>query len=82
MVAAKRSQKMKHLGNTLIPGGLNPLRAFENMPIAITHSRQHYAEDEKSIPVLYATQMHEMAQYLIDIMNRDMNEYDEFVRKK
>lgn len=82
LVAAKRSQEMKHLGNKLIPGGLNPLRAFENMPIAITHSRQHYAEDEKSIPVLYATQMHEMAQYLIDIMNRDMNEYDEFVRKK
>lgn len=39
------------------------------MAEGIAHSREHYAEDEQSIPILYATQMHEMAQYLIDMMN-------------
>ncbi|WP_418817818.1 RloB family protein [Paraprevotella clara] len=80
--AAKRSQEMKHLGNTLVPGGLNPLRAFEQMAEGIAHSREHYAEDEQRIPLLYATQMHEMAQYLIDTMNRTANEYNEFIQRK
>ena len=79
---AKRSQEMKHLGNLLVPGGLNPLRAFEQMAEGIAHSREHYAEDEQSIPILYATQMHEMAQYLIDMMNRTANEYNEFIQRK
>ena len=73
---------MKHLGNTLVPGGLNPLRAFEQMAEGIAHSREHYAEDEQRIPVLYATQMHEMAQYLINTMNRTANEYNEFIQRK
>ncbi len=79
---AKRSQEMKHLGNLLVPGGLNPLRAFEQMAEGIAHSREHYAEDEQSIPILYATQMYEMAQYLIDMMNRTANEYNEFIQRK
>lgn len=82
LTATKRSQEMKHLGNTLVAGGLNPLRAFENMASGIIHSRQHYAVDANSIPVLYATQMHEMAQYLIDTMNRNVSEYDEFIKRK
>lgn len=82
LTADKRSQEMKHLGNSLVPGGLNPLVAFENMGIGIKNSLVHYAEDEQSIPVLYATQMYRMAQYLMETMNRNKNEYDEFVRKK
>lgn len=80
--ARKRSQEMKHLGNTVVSGGLNPLLAFENMELGIRNSIEHYAEDTKSIPVLYATQMHKMAQFLIDTMNRNANEYNEFVKKK
>lgn len=28
-----------------------------------------------TITVLFATQMHELAQYIVDIMNEDANEY-------
>lgn len=80
--ASKRSQEMKHLGNTVVSGGLNPLLAFENMELGIQNSIENYAEDTKSIPVLYATHMHKMAQFLIDTMNRNANEYNEFVKKK
>ena len=79
---AKRSKEMKRLGNDCIKGGLNPLLAFENMRIGINHSTAHYSEDEQSIPILFATQMHEMAQYLIDTMNQNINEYNEFIKKK
>ncbi len=78
----KRSQEMKRIGNCIIPGGLNPLLAFENMENGIYHSLEHYAEDEHTIPVLYATQMHEVAQYLIDTMNRDADEYTNFISQK
>lgn len=75
-------QKMKVLGNTLVSGGLNPCLAFENMLDGIEHSIAFYAKDDNGIPVLYATQMHEMAQYLVDVMNRNANEYSEYVKRK
>ena len=59
-----RSKKMKALGNTLVSGGLNPCLAFENMLNGIEHCIAYYAEDDNRITVLYATQMHEMVQYL------------------
>lgn len=78
----QRSQEMKHLGPKVIEGGLDPVKAFEHMQEGIVHSISHYAEDNNSIPILFATQMHQMAQFLIDTMNRNRAEYDEFVRRK
>ena len=60
----KKKKKMKALGNTLVSGGLNPCLAFENMLNGIEHCIAYYAEDDNRITVLYATQMHEMVQYL------------------
>lgn len=77
-----RSKKLKALGPTIVAGGLNPCRAFERMPIGIENSRRHYGVDENLIPILYATQMHEMAQYIVDTMNKNANEYSEYVRRK
>ena len=73
---------MKKLGHTVIAGGLNSIKAFEYMQEGITHSISHYAEDDNAIPVLFATQMYQMAQFLIDTMNYNRGEYDEFVRRK
>lgn len=77
-----RSKKLKTMGNSLVSGGLNPNSAFERMVAGIEHSAAHYGVDENGIPVLFATQMHMMAQYLIDAMNKNANEYSEYVRRK
>lgn len=74
-----RSQKLKALCNTLVKGGMNPRRAFEHMNEGIEHSKVHYNVDTNGIPVLFATQMHEMAQYLVDTMNNNANEYLKYV---
>lgn len=66
----------------MVAGGLNSLKAFERMCDGISHSNSHYAEDEYGIPVLYATQMHRMAKYLVETMNRNRGEYDEFVKRQ
>lgn len=79
---AIRSQKLKTMGNSLVSGGLNPHSAFERMTVGIEHSIAHYDADENEIPVLFATQMHMMAQYLVDTMNQNANEYSEYVRSK
>lgn len=79
---ALRSKKLKTMGNLLVIGGLNPHLAFERMVAGIEHSVAHYDVDENGIPVLFATQMHEMARYLIDTMDNNVNEYSEFVRRK
>ena len=79
---AKRSQTMKSLGDTLIPGGLNSIRAFEHMYEGIKNSSSRYALDENSIPLLFATQMHLMARYLVDTLNSNAGEYDDYVRNK
>lgn len=79
---AIRSKKLKTMGNSLVSGGLNPHLAFERMVSGIEHSIAHYGVDENGIPVLFATQMHMMAQYLVDTMNQNANEYSEYVRSK
>lgn len=78
----KRGQKLKRLGNMVVPGGLNPIIAFEHLHEGIEHSKQHYAEDGNSIPTLFSTQMHEMAQYMVETMNAYTNEYDEYIKQK
>lgn len=77
-----RSHKMKHLGQELIPGGLNGIRAFEKMKVGIENSNSHFDLDENGIPTLFATQMHQMAQYLVDALNKNSAEYDRFVQAK
>ena len=52
------------------------------MQAGIAHSIRNYAEDSNAIPVLFATQMHKMDQFLIDTMNRNRGEYDEYVKRK
>jgi hypothetical protein len=80
--AATRSKKMKAICNTLISGGMNPRLAFERMVTGIDNSTTHYAVDDNGIPVSFATQMHEMAQYLVDVMNKNDNEYSEYVKRE
>lgn len=78
----QRSQELKHVGHNIVTGGLNGIKAFEHMQEGIAHSSRYYAEDSNAIPVLFATQMHKMAQFLIETMNRNRSEYDEFVKRK
>ena len=79
---ASRSKKLKALGPHLRSGGINPCLAFEHMMTGIENSRAHYAVDEHRIPILFATNMHEMAEDLMDIMNNNRNEYEEFLRRR
>ena len=57
-------------------------KAFELMTVGIENSRNHYEIEDNGIPILFATQMHEMARYLIDTMNQNADEYSEYVRRK
>lgn len=80
--AKTRSKKLKSLGQKLVTGGLNPRRAFEYMEKGVAHSQIYYKVDKIGIPELFATQMHLMAQYLMDKMNENENEYIEFIRQR
>ena len=62
----KRSQKLKRCCNEVVKGGLNGKYAFNHMDEGIKNSLEHYNEDNNGIPVLFATQMHEMAQFIKD----------------
>ncbi len=80
--ADQRSKELKRLCNKVIKGGLDSRKAFENMKAGIEHSGKHYREDENSIPLLYATQMHKMALYIVNILNENGNEYDELLQEQ
>lgn len=79
---SQRSQEMKKWCNKLIKGGMQPEKAFEQMEKGIKNSERHYKEDCNGIPVLYATQMHKMAQHLLERMNRNDREYATFLENK
>ena len=79
---SQRSQEMKKWCNKLIKGGMQPAKAFENMETGIKNSERYYEEDSNGIPVLYATQMHKMAQDFLKRMNRNDMEYATFLENK
>ena len=79
---SQRSQEMKKWCNKLIGGGMRPEKAFEQMERGIENSERYYEEDCNGIPVLYATQMHKMAQHLLERMNRNDKEYATFLENK
>lgn len=79
---SQRSQEMKKWCNKLIDGGMRPEKAFDNMETGIKNSERYYEEDSNGIPVLYATQMHKMAQHLLKRMNRNDMEYATFLENK
>lgn len=62
----KLSQELKQRCDKVVKGGLNGIKAFGYMNNGIKNSKEHYAADGNGIPVLFATQMHEMAQFIID----------------
>lgn len=78
----KRSQHLKKLQNELVKGGFNPIVAFEHIKEGIKHSKLHYSEDMNHIPTLFSTQMHILASYILEIMERNDHEYSKLLRKK
>ena len=76
---SNRSQKLKNICHSLFSGGLNPILAFERMNEGVSNSKSHYSVDCNGIPKLYSTQMHIMAEYMMDILNKNTNEYNVFV---
>lgn len=79
---AQRSQRLKTLLNNIISGGANPCDAFYLMKTGISNSKGHYCEDENKIPKLYATKMHEMAEYIIKTLNNNNNEFNELLKTR
>ena len=77
-----RSRKLKKLLDVKISGGANPCKAFFCMETGISNSKPHYREDENNIPKLYATKMYEMAEYIINTLNENDNEYGKLLEFK
>lgn len=79
-----RSQKLKNLLNVKfsVSGGVNPCKAFFCMETGISNSKPHYCEDENNIPKLYATKMYEIAEYIINTLNKNDNEYSKLLESK
>lgn len=79
---SERSKRLKSLGNEIIKGGFNFDYAFEHLPEGIKHSEEHYEEDEKGIPVIFATGMYRLAKFIVETLETNGNEYEEYIRQR
>ncbi len=79
LLQSQMSSALKTRNDQLKPGGIDPRKAFERMPEAISNAASHYAEDEYGVPVLFATQMHHFA---TDVLNAIGNEYRTWLERK
>ncbi|MGP1491964.1 MAG: RloB family protein [Prevotella fusca] len=82
LTVVERSKRLKKVCNEIVKGGLHGQYAFEHLQEGVEHSREHYREDNNDIPVLFATQMHRLAQFIIDRMNANANEYDAYLKQQ
>jgi len=80
VVPSQRSTKLKEVNGTFNKGGgLDTRKAFEHLKDGITHSKEHYLQDEYGVPLLFSTQMHRFAE---DVLAELGNEYDEWMKRK
>lgn len=76
---SEMSSALKTKNGELKPGGIDPRKAFEQIPVAVSNSLENYEEDEYGIPTLFATQMHLFAQNVIQVIG---HEYKQWITKK
>lgn len=53
-------------------GGVNPIKTFEHIRTAIQNSKNNYKE-RSGFPLLYSTQMHLLAQRIVDAMGDELD---------
>lgn len=73
----KLSQKVKQFLNDMIPGGVNPAKAVFDIKQNIVNARKNYSEDEKGIPVKFATNMFVLAEDVLLYLEADIEAWKE-----
>lgn len=76
---SEMSSALKTRNGELKSGGIDPRKAFEQIPVAISNSLKNYKEDEYGMPALFATQMHIFIQNVIQVIG---HEYKQWIVKK
>lgn len=76
---SEMSSALKTRNGELKSGGIDPRKAFEQIPVAISNSQKNYKEDEYGIPALFATQMHIFVQNVIQVIG---HEYKQWIMEK
>lgn len=79
---SERSKRLKSLGNEIIKGGFNFDYAFEHLYEGIENSVKYYEEDEKGIPVIFATGMYKLAKFIVETLETNGNEYKKYINRK
>lgn len=74
----ERSQWLKGYLPEIIKGGVKTTKAIAQMRTAIDNSKSNYME-EKGLPGLFSTQMHRLAEDILDIMG---DEFDQMLERK
>lgn len=73
----KLSQIVKRFLDEKIPGGCNPSKAVFDIKQNIAVARANYGEDEKGIPVLFATNMFLLAEDVLPYIEADIEAWIE-----
>ncbi|MFA6812671.1 MAG: RloB domain-containing protein [Bacteroidaceae bacterium] len=81
--ASKRSSLLKTLnGQFNHGGGIDTRKAFENIQLAIQHSKNHYKEDSVHFPELYSTQMHQFAEEVLNVIEYEFKLWEKNKKDK
>lgn len=74
----ERSQWLKGYLHEIIPGGVQTTKAINQIRTAIDNSKSNYQED-KGLPELFSTQMHLLAEDILDTMG---DEFDQMLERR
>ncbi len=77
---SKQSSTLKSINNQIVKGGIDPRKAFDKIQIANENSRKNFNIDENGIPVLFATNMYMLGEYILDIIGKQ--EFEDWLSEK
>lgn len=72
----KISSAFKTYLGSAIKGGADPRKAIFNLETAIANAKANYAEDENGIPQLYSTNMFELGEKLLELIEPELKKLE------
>ena len=77
VVAAPYKEEVEQFLNDKIPGGVNPAKAVFDIKANIVNARKNFGEDEKGIPVQFATNMFVLAEDVLSYVEEEIEAWKE-----
>lgn len=77
---SQQSSTLKSINDQIVKGGIDPRKAFDKVQIANINSKKNFRKDENGVPVLFATNMYILGEFVLEAIGKQ--EFENWLLEK